>query len=76
MKTVNSQFQEVNLKGSRRKKKRALGTEEQRKRWEEILYPTQGKLDNRRASAFKSWKKIVNLEFFTPWKDLSTTVET
>lgn len=31
MKTVNSQFQEVNLEGSRRKKKGALCTEEQRK---------------------------------------------
>ena len=76
MKTVHSQIQEVNLKGSRRKKKGALGTEEQRKGWQEIFHPQQAKLDNRKDTAFKSWKKIVNLEFFTPWEDLSNTEET
>ena len=46
------------------------------KRWEEIFYPKQGKLDNGRDVAFKSWKKIVDLELSNPWKDLSNTVET
>ena len=54
MKTVHSQFQEVNLTGGRRKKKGALGTEEQRKGRQEIFSPQQGKLDNRKDAAFKS----------------------